>query len=291
MGRQAVGKKLQIVSAHRQAAKESRQEKKKLQIVSTNPPERRLPYYGWHARSLVNNPWRQSLEDHRRLSGANPVVVIITGTGSHSGATGGPVLRSAVENLLQWRQMHFVRNTPGSIRVNPNTGIVFTSNSNSTSKDTKLIVVDNIHDSNGLGGLTRLLSTKKKSITTEQQPSLLHASLQGPSLLEVVKDEADLARSKAESFKLLRQEQKLAHQETTEFHIALDLSKLNHSKNEIQIQQEQKHWQQAIECSREHEEELKQQANVQEEACGAVGHIIHYVRGRKRSRRTRSKKY
>jgi DNA-nicking Smr family endonuclease len=110
MGRQAVGKKLQIVSAHRQAAKESRQEKKKLQIVSTNPPERRLDYYGWHARLLVNNPWRQSLEDHRRLSGANPVVVIITGTGSHSGATGGPVLRSAVENLLQRRQMHFVRN-------------------------------------------------------------------------------------------------------------------------------------------------------------------------------------
>mmetsp|Transcript_66963 Transcript_66963/g.193519 ORF Transcript_66963/g.193519 Transcript_66963/m.193519 type:complete len:303 (-) Transcript_66963:60-968(-) len=66
-------------------------------------------------------------------------VLVVTGSGAHSPE--GPVLRSAVENLLQKRQMEFIVNRgKGSFTVKANSGIVFYEPD--APVDTKLIIRD-----------------------------------------------------------------------------------------------------------------------------------------------------
>lgn len=68
-------------------------------------------------------------------------VLVITGSGAHSSE--GPVLRTAVQNVLEKRQMHFVMNRgKGSFTVKANSGIVFYEPGPPV--DTKIIVKDSI---------------------------------------------------------------------------------------------------------------------------------------------------
>lgn len=95
-----------------------------------------IPSLDLHGDTESTAIWRVTnfLEQHSH----DATVKIITGTGSHSRQ--GPVLRNAVERLLRKRKMQFRRNTPGSVLVQPATGItLFRPN---PPEDTKVIVRD-----------------------------------------------------------------------------------------------------------------------------------------------------
>lgn len=147
------------------------------------------------------------------------LVSIITGSGSHSQA--GPVLRSAVESLLQRRRMEFVRDTPGSFLVNAQSGEVWYKEHQAT--DTKLIIaseqdelvrMQRVHQQvnrkhkNRPGNLNlQGRSSSTESISTASSASSL-LDLAGPSVSEVMQDENTLARVKDESRRLAEESTK-----------------------------------------------------------------------------------
>lgn len=74
----------------------------------------------------VTHFWEVSSRKHAK----NPWVCVITGTGAHSGALGGPILKQAVHKLLIKRQMEFsyCKKPRGMFLVNVRSGIVLKHN-------------------------------------------------------------------------------------------------------------------------------------------------------------------
>jgi hypothetical protein len=185
------------------------------------------------------------LEGHR-VAGTITSVQVVTGTGSHSSDTGGPVLRSAVANLLERREMAYSRNTVGSFLVNAQSGVTWFSQQ-STSEDTKVLLRDGndddiriqqaaaktarnrqqkqhqyIRQSSAPGESTgTLLLTGAFDTTSGSARALLSL---GPSLTEVVRSEAEWNRAKDESMELARHNNKQNTKEERELRKVLSAS-------------------------------------------------------------------
>jgi hypothetical protein len=185
------------------------------------------------------------LEGHR-VAGTTASVMVITGTGSHSSDTGGPVLRSAVQSLLERREMDFSRNTAGSFLVNAQSGVTWFSQQ-STSEDTKVILRDGndddiriqqaaakaarnrqrgqhqyVRQSSAPMNLTGTqLLTGAIDTTGSSARALLSA---GPSLNEVARSEAEWNSAKDESMELARHHNKQNTKEERELRKVLSAS-------------------------------------------------------------------
>jgi hypothetical protein len=186
------------------------------------------------------------LEGHR-VAGTTASVMVITGTGSHSSDMGGPVLRSAVQSLLERREMEFSRNTAGSFLVKAQSGVTWFSQQ-STSEDTKVIVRDGndddiriqqavakaarnrqqrqhqyVRQSSAPMNLTgtQLLTAGALGTTGSSARALLSA---GPSLKEVARSEAEWNSAKDESMELARHHNKQNTKEERELQRVLSAS-------------------------------------------------------------------
>lgn len=147
-------------------------------------------------------------------------VTVVTGSGAHS--QNGPVLRAAVERLLQKRQMVYTINRgKGSFTVNANTGIVFYPPE--SPKDTKVVVKPAINKPHGL------LSSRLPS------PSLLSSSLSSaspklaasnPLPREVAANDANFAESFMEQERMVKESKR----EEVMLRKALSVSKLEAEK-------------------------------------------------------------
>jgi flagellar biosynthesis GTPase FlhF len=192
------------------------------------------------------------LEEHR-VAGTT-AVQIITGTGSHSSGTGGPVLRCAVESLLERRKMEYSRNTPGSFLANPQSGQVWYSQQ-AASEDTKVILRDannddiRIQQAAAKAARNRQYSSKTTTSfdTTSSRSSTPLLDLVGPSLKEVVRCEDELNRAREESLEVAKQVTK----EDRELRKVLSVSQ---SHLELEEQEERDLLDKAVALSKEGEE-------------------------------------
>ncbi|KAL7578192.1 hypothetical protein ACA910_012622 [Epithemia clementina (nom. ined.)] len=171
-------------------------------------------------------------------------VRIITGTGSHSQR--GPILRSAVEDLLKRRQMDFVRETAGSFLVRPGTGFVW-SHQASTEEDTKLLFRDRQEQQeeqlprcafklSSPSLSPRRTATERQSVirtsrfsvplVPPKRPSAAAALLLGPSPSEIALHDAELEQARRESLEVQRMEWQKQEQEETQLDVALRISLL-----------------------------------------------------------------
>eukprot|EP00977_Amphora_coffeiformis_P029600 scaffold41817_cov176-Amphora_coffeaeformis.AAC.1 len=202
------------------------------------------------------------------------MVDIITGTGAHS-SPAGPILRTAVTSLLQRRQMEFTRgDTAGSLRVNCQSGVVWTM-SQQTAVDTKVVVV-HVGDTTRLpqprhtkkgtpthpGGSRQSSSRSGSSsdVTTETATtsSLSSFLVAGPTVTEVAHEERDLQQAKEVSREEFVQQTK---QEKAALHRAVRASKQ-------QLAQEEAAWQAMLARTIQFSQQQQQQ---EEEASGARG--------------------
>lgn len=139
-------------------------------------------------------------EDAGRKYSQNPWVCVITGTGAHSGALGGPILKQAIHKLLIKRQMEFsyCKKPRGMFLVNVRSGIVLKHNPSAVellraagdttqvvedawNQDTKVKVVQREH----IPGATapRLPAQKKKATGKKARKDAMNyaqASVSGP---------------------------------------------------------------------------------------------------------------
>ena len=176
------------------------------------------------------------LEAHR--TAGTTQVCIVTGSGSHSGTT-GPVLRTAVEKLLQRRQIQFTRNSPGSFLVHPATGHVWYHRQGSE-EDTKVIVRDGVEDEIRMQQSAARQRRRQGTIiatgTSTRQFDRGYATGidSGPSLKEVARADAELDRAREESLELTRHQTKQVNQEVREL-----VQAKNASIQEVERLQEQ----------------------------------------------------
>ena len=182
-----------------------------------------LDLHGLHRTDAVRAV-TNFLENHHHT---RRQVCIVTGTGSHSQR--GPVLRSAVEELLRKREMEYERETPGSFLVRTGTGIVL-SHQASTEQDTKLIFRDRDEGSslNSLpcSGIQRTvgLGSRRGLSQRRTSPSVQSALHFGPSPSEVVSNDAELEQVRQESLHTHRVELQKQNVEKRELDLALHLS-------------------------------------------------------------------
>lgn len=184
-------------------------------------------------------------------------VLIITGTGNHSSAHGGPVLIHAVEDLLQRRQMAYIRggtgsriNTygPGTFLVKPNSGITYTYNprhSPATKQSTKVVTKDQ-EMSSSPGQFVRHghdTVRDKKYISDCFQTTPKPSECGGSVDAEYIRA---LSKTTAISFETLRKEKEICQTEAKELEEAYKLSLISAEIDDIQIGQEERLLQQAI---------------------------------------------
>jgi hypothetical protein len=197
------------------------------------------------------------LEGHRVAGTATPVMVI-TGTGSHSSDVGGPVLRTAVQSLLERREMEFSRNTAGSFLVKARSGVTWFSQQ-SNAEDTKVVLRDGNDDDIRIqqaaakaarnrqrqrqhqyvrqssapmsltGTRTQLLTADgggggNALDTTGSSARALLFGAAGPSLTEVARSEAEWNSAKDESIELARHHNKQNTKEEREMQRVLSAS-------------------------------------------------------------------
>ena len=212
---------------------------------------RELPTLDLHGNRLNHAIRRLTDFLEAEKSRTTTQVLVITGTGSHSWATGGPVLRGAVEDLLHRRHIEFVRDTPGSLIVQCQTGITFLKHEDS-SGDSKIRIESAESES------VRLQLAEKRRLMQQHSNGSVSSSSSSrngdmttgcPSLAEVAREEADLESGKKESLELARQSQSERQREQNEYNRVVDLS-INAEREEQQ--REHKILQQALELSKQH---------------------------------------
>ena len=190
------------------------------------PLERTLPLLDLHGlrKEEAIQAVTRFLETHESR---HHYVQIITGTGSHS--PHGPVLRTAVDNLLRRRQMEFEQDKPGSFRVRSGTGIVFYHQA-ACDVDTKVIVqhrpsTTSQEEFNLQTALARSKGTRSEHnilLQHHQQPLVSLSS--GPTLAEVAQNDAEFALARQESLALQRQDNRHKSREKNEMDLALEIS-------------------------------------------------------------------
>jgi hypothetical protein len=243
------------------------------------------------------------LEGHR-VAGTTASVMVITGTGSHSSDIGGPVLRSAVQSLLERREMEFSRNTAGSFLVNAQSGVTWFSQQ-STREDTKVVVRDGNDED------IRIQQAAAKAARNRQQrqhqyvrqssapmsftgTQLLSGALDttgstaralrsaGPSLTEVARSEAEWNSAKDESMEVARHHNKQNTKEERELRKVLSASEEELKRIE---EEEKERFDQAVALSkrgelleRRDDERLLQNAlaeSQQEETLAREALVVH----------------
>ncbi|EEC44074.1 predicted protein [Phaeodactylum tricornutum CCAP 1055/1] len=139
-------------------------------------------------------------------------VIVITGSGRHSPE--GPVLRGAVESILQRRGMQFSRNTPGTFLVNAATGHSNYYYQDGCAEDTKVVVRDANEEevavqlamrktTRGYCGTASGRALHRSSSSSGSSENCLGT---GPSLVEVARADQELDQARAESLQLVREE-------------------------------------------------------------------------------------
>jgi Smr domain len=206
----------------------------------------------------------------KKYQQASPAIVscrIVTGTGSHSGMMGGPILRTAIESLLQRRQMQYSIENPGCFLVNANSGIQFVT-MKTTGADTKIQIIDNNNsslsaNSTGTGHLQSFAAAAAKaaistSVTSvsKSYPNLTKKNNKTPIKYKkknsVVYDDDymdTIATLKIRSLKDIQYEEELTRKEEEEFDEICRLSLLEDAKVKHQQDQEDKLFQQALQVS------------------------------------------
>jgi len=112
------------------------------------------------AKAISSTTWfldqqrqQQRNRNHNKSSSSSSRVLyvrIITGTGSHSSAQQGPVLRNAIETLLKKRQMNYtLERTKGSFLVDLMSGFEL-EGAPKLAEDTKVVLVNGESDSDNL---------------------------------------------------------------------------------------------------------------------------------------------
>lgn len=144
-------------------------------------------------------------------------VRIITGSGSHS--RHGPVIRSAVESLLQRRRVRHERETPGSFLADASTGDLWWRQ-DSTEEDTKVIVVPAPKEN---------ISLPRRTLRSLESSS---SSLSGPTPAEVAREEREVEQARHESLDQSKHEAKLARSERRELEKILNLSEREYNRDQ-----------------------------------------------------------
>lgn len=223
-------------------------------------------------------------------------VLVITGTGSHSGSTGGPVLRGAVEDLLNRRHMQYTRDTPGSFLIDCQSGITFetiTAGANNTTVDVHHYAVDTkicVESAESESVQLRLAEKKRRR---QQQQRLRHSSSSGlsaassssssdgintnntttnnfmadcPSLTQVAQEDADLQRGKDASLELARQYQKQKSREQNELERGIRLSIMEEYVERDKEQQNSEILKAVAFSKKEHEASEKEEEDLLQQA-------------------------
>lgn len=148
-------------------------------------------------------------------------VCIITGTGSHS--SDGPVLRTAVLDLLEKREMDYRRETPGAFVVNASSGHVLFEPP--PPEDTK-VVVKSAEDINDATFPVNMQKRQRHYVTPTVDPeSVPLATIEvGPSVAELAAEERVLAQAREESILAFQQQMRVKAAEEKELSEALRLS-------------------------------------------------------------------
>jgi len=146
-------------------------------------------------------------------------VIIITGSGSHS--PNGPVLRSAVDNMLRRRMMEYEQDKPGSFRIRSGTGVVYYQEA-SCEIDSKVIVQERDGDEFDLRNAINRSRAKRSGRSLLLPPPRDH--LIGPTLAQVASNEALFARAREESLDLHRETRKYYSLERNELDLAKEVS-------------------------------------------------------------------
>jgi hypothetical protein len=187
---------------------------------------------------------------------------VVTGAGSHSGLSGGPILRTAIESLFQRRQMEYTVEMSGCFLVNPNSGIQFLTMKH-TPDDTKLQIIDVNTKSTATGAgsfaaVTAAVSTNNVRTTINKTHSHLSNTIKKnktPARTKkknvVIDDEymEVIAKLKIRSLKDIQYEEELTRKEEEDFDEICRLSILENSKIKQQQEQEYKLFQQTLAAS------------------------------------------
>jgi Smr domain/IQ calmodulin-binding motif len=177
-------------------------------------------------------------------NGQGRLCKIITGTGAHSSATGGPILKTAVENLLTKRQMHFdCKTIPGAFIVDAATGIVLESRA-CTATDTKIVLAHAEDEAVVLQraaqqqGKRRAAASASAHARSNNRLSSSHETnnnnlLNGPSVSEVALADKALEWAQVESRKVQQQQHHLAKSDAKQVERAIDISLREHSSSHM----------------------------------------------------------
>jgi len=175
-------------------------------------------------------------------------VRIVTGSGSHSVA--GPVLRTAVQRLLEKRQMDYYRDTPGSFMVQPDTGITLYKEEPST--DTKVVVTSmQTATVRAIPYSTTTITTTRASSWGDDRLSMTPAEVAAEDRAideaknRSLEDDSERQRQEAQEAKLLQQAMEVSKCENDEeaeakaLRAALLLSQKEMERKEAQLAEEE----------------------------------------------------
>jgi len=161
---------------------------------------------------------RQSKKNQRPSTSNTCWVLVITGSGAHSPY--GPVLRTAVEELLQKRQMQYVpQRGKGGFTVNANSGIVFFEPSQPT--DSKVVIS---HESASLS-YASILAKHRDRVRSPPTEDMMKSE---PLPAEVAATDSAIKESRMDAQREQGKEQKEKHQ----LQKALSMSALEQHKEE-----------------------------------------------------------
>jgi len=211
------------------------------------------------------------------------VVRVITGLGQHSSSQGGPVLRHAVQEFLQRRGFAFGwERGCFTVHVAKGNGGSLTYHRQASDEDTKLVLMDGqqqqqhsprrkqhlqgriVSSSQIAGGSGNAMIRHSASSNSD-----LHQLMAGPSLAEVARADAELARGKEESLQAYRLRLKQVHRERREYETVLKQSQaevvVDEEEEQALIRKAIVEEQRLLEWQEQEEEELIQKAIEEEQ--------------------------
>mmetsp|Transcript_27762 Transcript_27762/g.64303 ORF Transcript_27762/g.64303 Transcript_27762/m.64303 type:complete len:304 (+) Transcript_27762:481-1392(+) len=225
------------MSNHQQTTKKQNKPPPPSPIVAT------LDLHGYRKVEAMQRVTRFLEESkNKKKKKKNCWVAIITGRGAHSGGTGGPILRAAVQQMLERRQMEYrwmIKR--GGFYVNANTGIVLVAPCSIPATDTKIQIVE-------------------APPSRRQRRASLGDYGPPPTLKEATADEVLLFQTKLAS---KREEKEKNVQQRLQLQEALRASSLEFEKHSLCLQREEEAINRALlesKLSQEKDEELLENA-------------------------------
>jgi Smr domain len=154
------------------------------------------------------------------------MVKVVTGMGSHSGDSGGPVLKNHVNNFLIRHSFQFTFYTKGGYFIIPaieNTGML-NYRSKSCASDSKIVTIPRTGSQGDDCRLQILPPSSRSGNNSNKETFPVVSSEEMPTLQEVVRDETQFQRAVNASIQELRLQQKEIGKEEKLYHRAIETS-------------------------------------------------------------------